>query len=122
MRELIKFGLVGVGNTLLTVVTFNILIHFQMNYVAANVIAYFIGMLNSYFWNKNWVFEAKQSHKEAFLKFVIVNVIVLGINNFVLYLGVEKFGFSPTISQLIGTAVGMVFNFVLNRNWTFKKD
>lgn len=122
MREFLKFGLVGVGNTLLTVVSFNVLVFFHMNYFVANIIAYFIGMLNSYFWNKTWVFKSDQSHKKVLYKFIIVNVIVLGINNFVLYLGVDMLHFSPSISQLLGTAVGMGVNFLLNRSWTFKKD
>lgn len=121
MRELIKFGVVGVGNTVLTIIFFNIFVFFQINFLIANIIAYFIGMLNSYHWNKTWVFKANQAQREAFYKFIIVNLFVLGINNLVLYFGVNMLHFSPFISQMMGTVVGMAVNFLLNRSWTFKK-
>lgn len=119
--QLIKFGFVGIGNTVLTILFFNVFVFFNMNYLISNMIAYLIGMLNSYYWNKNWVFKANQSNREVFYKFIIVNVLVLGINNLVLHFGVTMLQVSPFVSQMMGTAVGMGVNFLLNRMWTFKE-
>ena len=53
MEKLLKFGLVGIFNTLITIISFWILLKFGMNYLIANTIAYLIGVANSYYWNKN---------------------------------------------------------------------
>ena len=52
MEKLLKFGLVGIFNTLITIISFWILLKFGMNYLIANTIAYLIGVANSYYWNK----------------------------------------------------------------------
>ncbi|MEH7199359.1 GtrA family protein, partial [Priestia megaterium] len=58
MIKFLKFGFVGIMNTLLTIISYLALIHFDMNYILANVLSYFIGVINSYYWNKSWVFQA----------------------------------------------------------------
>lgn len=81
-----------------------------------------MGTLNSYIWNKNWVFKSKQEHKKVLFKFVTVNLLTLGFNTLFLYLLVDKFHGSKFISQLLVTAVGLVINFSLNKIWTFKEE
>ncbi|MDR4427381.1 GtrA family protein, partial [Bacillus anthracis] len=49
MEKLLKFGLVGIFNTLIPIISFWILLKFGMNYLIANTIAYLIGVANSYY-------------------------------------------------------------------------
>ncbi|MBD3109287.1 GtrA family protein [Bacillus sp. AGMB 02131] len=118
MNKLIKFCIVGMGNTLLTFLVFYLLLTIGMNYLAANIIGYTVGVANSYYWNKSWVFEAKSNYKH-FLRFIAVNILTLLINTGSLFIFVHSFGLNEIIAQIIATGIGMVVNFILNKIWTF---
>lgn len=119
MRRIMKFGTVGIFNTLITFISYTILLSVGLHYIAANVIAYSLGVLNSYYWNKNWVFQADNGQKGLFIKFIIVNLITLCLNTYSLYLLVDYLKLHPVFSQVIAIGVGMIVNYVLNQKWTF---
>lgn len=120
MKKIFKFGLIGILNTLITIASFAFLVYvLKMNYMIANVIAYILGMINSYIWNKNWVFNVKESHIFIYVKFIVVNLAMLGFNSLGLYYLVNMLNFNKLISQIIVIGIGMVFNFLLSKTWTF---
>ncbi|MBU5342567.1 GtrA family protein [Caldifermentibacillus hisashii] len=121
MKQFLKFGAVGFFNTLITVVTFNILVILGLNYVLSNILGYTFGIINSFYWNKKWVFKSNSGEINIIFKFVIVNLVTLGLNTFLLYLLVDHLHIRYFLSQLVATAVGMVINFILNKKWTFDK-
>lgn len=116
--KFIKFSLVGVINTLVSIVLFNIFLWMNMNYIIANIISYCIGILNSYALNSKWSFKSEYS-KKTFLKFAGVNVIILVLNTCILTLGVNVLGLSPTLGQIIATGLGVVIGFILNKFFVF---
>ncbi|TWD97406.1 putative flippase GtrA [Neobacillus bataviensis] len=120
MEKLLKFGLVGVVNTLISIGCYILFVKLGMHYIVANIISYLIGLVNSYYWNKRWVFKNKENHLSVFVKFVIVNLVVLSFNTLCLFLFVHKWGFNQYLSQLVATALGMGINFILNKKWTFE--
>lgn len=120
MIQFIKFSMVGVLNTAITIASYNLLVFLGLNYMVSNVIGYALGTINSYFFNKTWVFSSKEKGSKLFSKFVAVNLITLLINSFLLHTLVSQFNMDKTISQLAATFVGMVINFALNKLWTFK--
>ncbi len=121
MEKLLKFGLVGIFNTLITIISFGILVKLGMNYLVANTIAYLIGVANSYYWNKNWVFKPNNKSTSMFFKFLTVNLIVLAFNTLCLFILVDKLTFNAFIAQIFAIGVGMVINFILNKIWTFNQ-
>lgn len=116
--QFLKFGIVGILNTLITVVSFNILIFVNINYLCANCISYFFGVINSYLLNSKFVFKESRS-KENLTKFLIVNILVLGFNSLILYLGVNELGVNISISQIVSIVLGTFLNFGLNKVWVF---
>lgn len=120
MKAFIKFNIVGLMNTLITIISYNILVYFHVYYVVANIIGYLLGVLNSYFWNKNWVFENQSKGNVMFLKFLLVNLLTLGSNTLLLFYFVESIKMLPILSQILSTGIGMLVNFSLNKYWTFK--
>ena len=116
--QFLKFGIVGVLNTLITVVSFNILVFVNINYLCANCISYFLGVINSYLLNSKFVFKESRS-KENLTKFLIVNILVLGFNSLILYLGVNELGVNISISQIVSIVLGTFLNFGLNKVWVF---
>jgi putative flippase GtrA len=120
MKKLLKFGLVGVVNTLISIACYILFVKLGMHYILANIISYMIGVVNSYYWNKKWVFQYKQNHLSVFAKFIIVNLVVLCINTSSLFLFVHKFGLNQYLAQFMSTVLGMGINFILNKKWTFE--
>lgn len=122
MKKILKFGLVGILNTLITFISYAVFVTFGINYLIANCVSYFIGVINSYYWNKNWVFKSTSKDSTLILKFFAVNLIVLTFNTIVLFIFVDKLGIDKFISQIFSISVGMVINFFLNKIWTFNKQ
>lgn len=120
MVQLIKFSLVGVLNTALSFCIYTLLIFLGVNYLVSNIIAYCTGTVNSYLWNKGWVFKSKKSHSEIFYKFIGVNLITMFFNSLLLFLFVTTMGLNKLISQIMATFLGILTNFLLNKLWTFK--
>jgi putative flippase GtrA len=118
--QFIKFGIVGLGNTLITFIVYFILVKLSVYYVIANIIGYIAGVINSFFWNSSWVFKKSKRDLSLLIKFVIVNLITLAITSFILYIGVDKLNVSKYAAQIISTLIGILFNYTLNKLWTFK--
>ena len=105
VNKFVKFGLVGVLNTLINWIIFALLNFIGVYYIVANVIAYVIATANSYIWNSKWVFKYNgKNKKETTAKFVILNLIGLGLNTGILYL------LAILIRQIAG---GMTVYFVM---------
>lgn len=119
MLQIIKFIIVGVSNTAITTSTYLLLVSLGLNYNLSNVIGYIVGTLNSYIWNKSWVFKQNSSKAKTFVKFIMVNLITLSVNSIVLFELVSKENMGKFIAQLIATVIGMIINYILNKLWTF---
>ena len=122
VNKFVKFGLVGVLNTLINWIIFALLNFIGVYYIVANVIAYVIATANSYIWNSNWVFTYNWKNiKETTAKFVILNLIGLGLNTGILYLLVDMVGFNKLIALVITTGIVMIINYIVNKLWVFKE-
>ena len=116
----IKFALVGVMNTLLNWSIFFILTKVELYYIVANVIAYLIATIHSYFWNLIWVFKYNNGSKiKSSIKFIVLNIIGLLINTIILYVLVDIFNINKLISLMLTTVIVMIINYVANKVWVF---
>ncbi|MCQ6278667.1 GtrA family protein [Bacillus sp. EB600] len=120
MSKLFKFGFIGIINTAITIVSYAFLVYaVRMNFLLANIIAYILGMINSYIWNKNWVFQVKENNISIYIKFITVNLVMLGFNSLGLYILASIFNLNKLISQIIVVGLGLFINFILTKTWTF---
>jgi putative flippase GtrA len=123
MERFIKFGLIGVINTAITIISYSFFVYIMdINYILANIIAYMLGMINSFIWNKNWVFRVKESDLSIYLRFLIVNLAMLGFNTLGLFILVNTFQLNKLISQIAVVGLGMVINFFLTKTWAFAQN
>lgn len=122
INKFIKFGLVGVLNTLINWIIFAVLNFVGVYYIVANVIAYAIATANSYIWNSKWVFKYNgKDKKETTIKFVILNLIGLALNTAILYFLVDILLFNKLIGLVITTVIVMIINYIVNKIWVFKE-
>ena len=136
--QLFKYGVIGVMNTIITAVTFYLLNTWAgVPYGAANIIGYVLGVINSFVWNRQWVFKNGTNIKrEALLfgcGFVVCWLLQGGVSWLLLegldwknlpvdtipFLPMEKAG--QNIVMVISMVVYTVANYIYNRTITFKE-
>ncbi|WLR41538.1 GtrA family protein [Bacillus carboniphilus] len=120
MKRFIKFGTVGIFNTLITICSFILFLNIGIHYIVANGLSYGLGVLNSYYWNRNWVFGSNSKHLSLISKFIVVNLVTLCFNTGILFIFVNHFHLHPILSNIVAVGMGLVINFLLNYKWTFK--
>lgn len=121
--QLIRFGIVGVINTLITLAVIYLLQEvLDVKYTKANLAGYVAGVINSFFWSKLWVFKKLNSNfiREAVL-FLISFGVCYGIQFVSLLVLVELLHIPDLWAQLLGMVVYTLCNFIMNRCITFKK-
>lgn len=121
--QLIRFGIVGVINTLITLIVIYVLQELlHVKYTVANLVGYIAGVINSFFWSKLWVFKKLNSNfmREAVL-FLVSFGICYGIQFVALLILVETLHMADTWAQLVSMVVYTLCNFAMNKCITFKK-
>ncbi len=117
----VKFNFVGIFNTGLTVVIYNILVYLGMDELVAYPIGYVVGLVNSFIMNKLWTFEKRKSFQlEEAVKFTIVNLIAMGGGQLFLYINKAYIGIDPRVAQLLTLIYSIPVNFIGSKFWAFK--
>lgn len=119
--DFIKFCIVGLSNTLISLIIYYVLLKLHINYLISSGIAYFCGIFNGYFWSSRFVFVKKKNMNSA-IKFFVVYMSSLVINLVLMYIFVDIFKINKILSQVITIGFNVLYNFILNKVWTFKYD
>ncbi|MBO4814622.1 MAG: GtrA family protein [Muribaculaceae bacterium] len=134
--QLVKYGIIGVSNTLITLITFYVLnTLLNVPYVPANVTGYVLGVANSFFWNRTWVFKTKNNWRREAVLFVIGFLLCWGLQilfSWVLlevcdmkdltisWLPMKKAG--QNIVMILSMVVYTLANYAYNRTFTFREQ
>ena len=126
ITQFIKFGMVGVLNTVISLATYYILIHFNVNYIIANTIGFILGTLNAYYWNNRYVFKKEEDEKRSTVKSGIKVFISYGftflLGTVLLILWVDILNIPEKIAPIIKLIITIPLNCVLNKLWAFKNE
>ena len=131
--QFIKFCLVGGMNTLVTLFTIFICKSvLGVNEYVSNALGYILGVVNSFLWNKQWVFNSHGRLSREALRFAVgfaisyslqlLTVVILSKSSFgqievdTGIMVISGYGFAT----IIGCGVYTVTNFMYNRLITFK--
>ena len=119
-----KFGIVGVANTVISYVVYAILVYFGLYYLLSSVLSFAVSMANAFYWNNKYVFyENKKSRNAVSSAFrMVVSYISSGliIGNILLYIFVDIFEISVYIAPFFGLCITVPLNFLLNKFWVFR--
>jgi putative flippase GtrA len=118
--QLVKFGIVGVSNTLLTLVVYAVLLKLGVWYLAASAIGFVAGATNGFLLNRRWTFKEHVGDALTPVRWAIVQSCGLGVNEGLLYLLVHDAQLDKLLAQVCATAVVTVTTFFVNRAWTFR--
>jgi putative flippase GtrA len=121
LKQLLKFGLVGVLNTTIGYLAFIFFLDYA-NYMASLVMAHIIGVTNSFIWNKYWTFQSRTNIIAEFVKFNSVYAVVLLANAADLFFLVDMMKLSPRLAQLVALPAVTIISFSGHKNWSFRKE
>ncbi len=114
--QIFKFIIVGGIATLIDFIllfVFKEIVHLQV--IISNTLSFCISLIYNYIASVRWVFDVNRDKdpKKNFLIFLIFSIIGLAINDFIMYLLINKL--STFISKIIATAIVMIFNFITRK-------
>ncbi len=119
--QFVKFGIVGISNTLLTFAVYTLLLKgFGVWYIAASAIGFVVGAVNGFLLNRRWTFSGHVGDAFTPVRWGIVQGCGLGLNLGLLYLFVHDAGLDKLLGQAFATAIVTVLTFLANRAWTFR--
>lgn len=123
VKQFMKFGLVGVSNTLISLGCYYVFVYFGFHYLIANTVGFLVSVCNSYFWNSRYVFKDKkeQSGVRAFIKVFCSYGVSFCLSSVLMVIFVQLLGISEYLAPILRLAFTIPLNFVMNKLWAFKE-
>ena len=122
IKESVKFGIVGVLNTLVTLAVIFLLSKvFHFYYLLANWVGYIFGFTNSFIFNKLWTFKSKGDFRREAFFFVLIFIICYIIQAIFLVFFKESLKISADLSQILSMIIYTICGFLGNKIFTFRK-
>jgi putative flippase GtrA len=119
--QFVKFGIVGVSNTLISFAVYTLLLKaFDVWYVAASGIGFAVGAINGFLWNRAWTFRGHVGDALTPVRWFVVQSCGLLVNLGLVYVFVDGVGFGKLTGQAATIAIVTLLTFFANRAWTFK--
>jgi putative flippase GtrA len=119
--QFVKFGLVGVSNTVIAFAIYTVLLKvFGVWYLAASAIGFVVGAINGFLLNRRWTFAGHVGDSLTPVRWGVVQGCGLALNEGLLYLFVDGAGVEKLLSQAFATVIVTVLTFFVNRAWTFR--
>ena len=118
IKQLFRFAIVG-GIAFL--IDYSVLFicteYLGIYYLISSFISFTVSTVFNYIASVRWVFDVdqKKSQRRNFVLFIVFSVIGLGINQCIMWFGVEKLDLYYMLVKIGATAIVMVFNFVTRK-------
>ena len=113
LMQFIKFGLVGVSNTAVSMAVY---------YILGTILS----IANAFFWNDKFVFAGNANDWRSKLKRLGKTYVSYGgtsiLSNVLLWIEVTFFAVSKSIAPIVNLLVTIPLNFIINKLWTFKES
>lgn len=131
--QFVRFGLVGLSNTAVSYVLYllSLLLFRKLgiwegtDYLIAQLIAFLLSVLWSYFWNSRKVFVQKEEEKRSVWRTLLKTYISysftgLFLNSILLLLWVQILHVSEFLAPVINLLISVPLNFLISKFWAFK--
>ncbi len=150
MKQFLKFGLVGLSNTLISETIYVIIVCLKGHYLLASTTGFVLSVFNAYYWNNRYVFKEDDSLEKriwwkvlfkTFLSYLwgfVANLLLLAfwidllhIGNYMEPLAELLRGWNirvldaQTLGSLFAEGINLILvlpiNFFLNKFWAFRQ-
>ena len=118
-RELILYGIFGVGSTVINIAVFHLCGHGGLPLVPSNIIAWFFAFLFAFVTNKAVVFQSRTWTGKAafreFSSFLAVRLFTLVLDTVLLCILVEWLGAGRLFSKIVVNIVVIAVNYIVSK-------
>lgn len=130
--QFVKFGMVGVTNTIISYAVYFVVllslkdIEVSWDYIVGNIISFVLSVLWSFYWNNRFVFKAKDGTSRNIWITLMKTYVAYGFTGIILsnvlsFLWIDKLCVSKYIAPILNLVISVPFNFIVNKKWTFKE-
>ena len=121
LQKIAKFGVVGfIGMCIDFLVTWLLKEKLRINKYVANSIGFTCAVINNFYLNLKWTFQVSGTNTNIyFIKFILISIVGLGLNNMFVYLFNEKASFNFYLSKALAVLCVFVWNFGANNYFNF---
>ena len=118
--RLIKFGVVGISGMVIDFgFTWLCKEKLKWNKYLSNSIGFTLAVINNFILNRNWTFENTNAVAPQFLRFLLVSLSGLAINNLLLYFFIKKTNRNFYFLKLVTIGIVFLWNYFINLFFTF---
>lgn len=120
--SLIRYGIVGLGNSVVGLALIYLAKAVGIGDVAANAIGYGVGLTFSFVVNKRWTFGYIGSHVRSFVRFCLIIAIAYFANLGVVITSIDRIGLNGYLSQALGVPIYTLIGYLGCRFYVFAGD
>ncbi|MEM0928864.1 MAG: GtrA family protein [Pseudomonadota bacterium] len=121
--QIIKFGIVGFGNTLTDILIYAFLVSCGLSFVLSNLAAFIIANVQSYVVNASFTFsdngKPAQMSLGNYAKYLFGHSASLLVGTLIIAALISWLG--PITAKLVATLVGFVLNYLVSTNLIFAR-
>ena len=123
--QFVKFGIVGVTNTVISYAIYAGMVFFGCHYLIASITSWVISVAWSFYWNNRMVFKLEDGEQRSWWKALLKTyasyaLTGLVLANVLLFIEIDLLHINEYIAPIINLIITVPINFFLNRNWAFK--
>ncbi|MBR3269273.1 MAG: GtrA family protein [Oscillospiraceae bacterium] len=126
IRQFIKFGLVGLSNTLVAWAVYYLVLWLNPDlYMVGSIAGTVISIANAFFWNDRFVFKGAEKDRKSKLKRLGKTYVSYGgtsiLATVLLWAEVRFLGVGKVFAPVLNLLITIPLNFLINKFWTFHK-
>ncbi len=125
--QFIKFGMVGVSNTLVSMAVYYLFLWIDEDlYMVGSILGTIVSIANAFIWNDLFVFTGNSKDFKSVMTRLGKTYVSYGgtslLSNGLLWLEVALFNVGKVWAPVINLLITIPLNYLINKFWTFKKQ
>jgi putative flippase GtrA len=120
--KLVRFLVVGLGNTLLGLLAIYAFKWADIGDVISNALGYGVGIIFSFCLNRQWTFRHKASPWAPFMRFIVVIGVAYALNLLVVMSCINALHINAFIAQALGIPAYTIVSYLGSRYYVFSES
>jgi len=126
-KQFFKFGIVGIGNTIVSMAAYYIVLCYNPDlYMLGSILGAILSIFHAFLWSNFYVFPQKNQTIKSFLFSLIKCYISYGgtslLSNVLLWFEVSFCSLSKIYAPIVNLFITIPLNFLLNKIWVFGRS
>lgn len=121
MRQLIRYGLVGVVSNLAMYFVYLLITHLGVEPKKAMTLVYIIGASIGFIGHRKWSFSHRGNATQAAMRYIAAHFSGYMLNFLVLFIFVDRLGYAHQVVQAVAIIVVAGFLFIIFKYLVFPK-